>query len=337
MEQAIQVDFEKKVTEFKSYYDENYDFLESAANVFRTLISALLVDHLPIDSVTSRIKDREECISKFKRKYLTQLENTEYTIKDHITDLIGLRVVCLHLDEIKEIQKLIEANFKEIDITDKSFQLDSTEDKFGYKGLHLDLMINDQRSSLPEYTKFKHLTFELQIRTIIQDAWSVLDHKIKYKKNIPTELKRRINRLSALFEVADEDFLRIKDETQKEQEKAKSEITGKTKELQDNIDVFKFLLVAKQHFPLYYFIEYKADGFVGELLKVDSSFSTDTLIKALDTYKEEVEKYSASTLSYMNPYTIIRHCIYLINKEKYKALLYEVQRTEYERWRNNHS
>ena len=334
MEETKPIDFEKKVSEFRSYYDDNYDFLTSAADVFKTLIAALLVDKAPIDTITSRIKDREECIGKFKRKYLTEIEskNVNYMIQNHLTDLVGLRVVCLHLDDIKEIQKLIESNFKEIDITDKSSQLDSTEDKFGYKGLHLDLMINDQRSSLPEYSKFKNITFELQIRTIIQDAWSVLDHKIKYKKNIPTELKRRINRLSALFEVADEEFLRIKGETQKEQEKAKTEITGKTKELKDNIDVFKFLLVADQHFPTYHFIEYKADGFVGELLRIDPTFSTDTLLNALEKHKTKIEEYSASTVSYMNPYTIIRHCIYLADKIKYRTLLYEIQRNAYERW-----
>ncbi len=333
-EELTAIDFEKKVTEFRSFYDSNHDFLISASSVFKTLISALIIDKVPIDTVTSRIKDREECISKFKRKYLTDLEakNVDYAIQDHVTDIVGLRVVCLYLDDIKEVQKLIESNFNEIDITDKSSQLDSTEDKFGYKGLHLDLKINEQRSSLPEYEKFKNVAFELQIRTIIQDAWSVLDHKIKYKRNIPTDLKRRINRLSALFEVADEEFLRIKGETQKEQEKAKTEVTGKTKELKDNIDVFKFLLVADQHFPTYHFIEYKADGFVGELLKADSGFSTDILITALETHQEKVEKYSAETLGHMNPYTIIRHCIYLVDKSKYKTLLFETQRLAYELW-----
>lgn len=333
MEELTAIDFEKKATEFRSYFDKNHDFLVSASDVFKTLISALIIDKVPVDSVTSRIKDREECISKFKRKYLTDLEakNVDYSIQEHVTDIVGLRIVCLYLDDIRQIQDLIESNFKEIDITDKSSQLDCTEDKFGYKGLHLDLMLNDQRSSLPEYGKFKNVAFELQVRTIIQDAWSVLDHKIKYKRNIPTDLKRRINRLSALFEVADEEFLRIKGETQKEQEKAKTEISGNTRELKDNIDVFKFLSVVEQHFPTYHFIEFKADGFVDELLKADPGFSTDILIKALDTNKEIVEKYSADTMSYMNPYTIIRHCIYLSDKTKYKTLLFETQRLAFER------
>lgn len=335
MEQTLTpIDFEKKITEFRSYFDENYDFLQSASEVFKTLISALLIDKLPLDSVTARLKDREECISKFKRKYLADNEakGEDYHIKDCVTDIVGLRVVCLYLDDISQIQKLIESNFKEIEITDKISQLNSTEDKFGYKGLHLDLMLNDTRSSLPEYSKFKDVKFELQIRTTIQDAWSLLDHKIKYKKSIPTELKRRINRLSALFEVADEEFLRIKGETQKEKEKAKAEITVKGKELQEHIDVFKFLLVAQEHFTSYHFIEYKADGFVGELLNIDKNFSTNTLIKAMDEHQKEVEKYSAETFSYMNPYTTIRHCIYLTDKEKYRSIIYEAQRLSFERW-----
>ena len=51
-----------------------------------------------------------------------------------------------------------------------------------------------------EAEKFKNIRIELQIRTVIQDAWSILDHKIKYKNSIPQNLKRRINRLSAKFE-----------------------------------------------------------------------------------------------------------------------------------------
>lgn len=123
--------------------------------------------------------------------------------------------------------------------------------------------------------------------------------------------------------------MRIKGETQKEQEKAKTEITGKTKELKDNLDVFKFLLVAEQHFPTYHFIEYKADGFVGEILRIDPSYSTDNLINSLEKYKTEVEEYTILSGSYMNPYTIIRHCIYLSDKIKFKSLLYEIQRNAF--------
>jgi putative GTP pyrophosphokinase len=58
--------------------------------LFKNLITALLVDKVTIDGISTRIKDREECISKFKRKYLTELENgnVDYSIQNHITDLV---------------------------------------------------------------------------------------------------------------------------------------------------------------------------------------------------------------------------------------------------------
>ena len=70
----------------------------------------------------------------------------------------------------------------------------------------------------------------------------------------------------------------------------------------------------------------------GDLLRIDPSISTDTLINAIENQKVKVEEYSAATMSYMNPYTIIRHCIYLSDKVKYRTLLYEVQRNAYEHW-----
>jgi len=64
-----------------------------------------------------------------------------------------------------------------------------------------------------EYQRYAELRFEVQIRTIIQDAWSTLDHKIKYNQSIPLDIKRRINTLAALFELADREFFSIKKQT----------------------------------------------------------------------------------------------------------------------------
>ena len=69
--------------------------------------------------------------------------------------------------------------------------MEAKDDSFGYKGLHVDLKLKSPRTGMKEYKRYSDLRFEVQIRTIIQDAWSVLDHKIKYKKSIPTSMKRK--------------------------------------------------------------------------------------------------------------------------------------------------
>src|SRR5690606_14456225 len=116
--------------------------------------------------------------------------------------------------DISKVVKILRDNFEVIEETDKSAELESQENVFGYKGHHLDLRINAKRAVLPEYEKYRDLRFEVQVRSTIQDAWSVLDHKIKYKKSIPHSLKRQINALAALFEIADREFTNIKQLTE---------------------------------------------------------------------------------------------------------------------------
>ena len=115
--------------------------------------------------------------------------------------------------------------------------------------MHLDLKLNGKYAKKTESVRYAGIQFELQIRTIIQDAWSVLDHKIKYKKSIPQSLKRRINRLSALFEIADDEFLRINDEITSEEKRINRRLKqGQTVEKNKPLDVFRFLFVALRYF-----------------------------------------------------------------------------------------
>lgn len=181
---SLDYDFEKNY--FREFYSDNLKTLDDAKTSFCALINAL-VSHsgdIAISKIEGRVKDKEECLGKFNLKYRKELEanETEYEIKDHISDLIGLRVVCLYEDDIEKIKAVLDRHFSVIDVTDKISLMEKTEDSFGYKGLHLDLKLGDDRSEMPEYKAFVGFNFEIQIRTIVQDSWSVLDHKIKYKK-----------------------------------------------------------------------------------------------------------------------------------------------------------
>ena len=328
----VVVNFEEKERKFLKYYQENFNLHSSALKVFENLVEALVINGIEIDSTSSRIKDYDGCIDKFKEKYLKKFEenNQDYEIKDSITDLLGIRVVCLYISDFDYIKSHIEANFFEIDITDKTAQIESTENEFGYKRLHLDLKLNDSRCSLPEYEKFKDLRFELQIRTIIQDAWSVLDHKIKYKKAIPNSLKRGINRLSALFEIADEEFLRIRNETKQEVEKVEHQIEPDKDPEPEPLNVFTFLSIAKAFFPQYSFEDSKAGGFVEEILKYTENYKTINLYKAIVSNIAIVETYSDQ--QYMNPYTFMRHILYNSDKNVFQNILYATQKREFDKW-----
>lgn len=75
-----------------------------------------------VESVLGRvIKDYNECITKFKRKYLTYIssKNTTYKISDYLSDFIGIRVICFYLEDVNKIRKELRKLFCQVDITNK--------------------------------------------------------------------------------------------------------------------------------------------------------------------------------------------------------------------------
>ncbi|MCG6191283.1 GTP pyrophosphokinase, partial [Maribellus maritimus] len=280
--------------------------------------------------VSGRIKDYDECLSKFERKYLPGIEtsNMDYKVIDFLSDFVGIRVVCPYLKDINIVRKELKKYFREVSITDKTVQIESTDDKFGYKSLHLDLKLNRKYGKKTEYVRYAGIQFELQIRTIIQDAWSVLDHKIKYKKSIPQSLKRRINRLSALFEIADDEFLRINDEIISEEKRINRRLKqGQIVEKNKPLDVFRFLFVALKYFPEYNFIEFKVDGFVQEILNIKKRFTESELNDVLETYLTSVEQIAENENKKLNPYTKIRYCLYLFDRDLFSRILSDYQKS----------
>jgi len=318
-------DIDLKINEFKNYYDSNLKFYNSALVVFIKLIEKLT----NVENVSGRIKDYDECLSKFERKYLPNLKpsNRDYKIFDFLSDFVGIRVVCPYLKDVNIIRKELNRYFREIDITNKTVQIESTDDKFGYKSLHLDLKLNSKYRKKAEFAPFANIQIELQIRTIIQDAWSILDHKIKYKKSIPQSLKRRINRLSALFEIADDEFLRINDEIALEEKRMSTRIKkGQSVEKNKPLDVFRFLFVALKYFPEYNFIEFKVDGFVQEILNIKREFTESELNDALETYLNSVNLIAKNENRKLNPYTKIRYCLYLFDRNLFSRILSDYQK-----------
>lgn len=334
------LDFEKEKVVFRDYWSENSTLLNQAKNAFIAIINALLIDDFPIAAVSGRVKSREECVKKFSLKYQTVLEeqNTPYEIKDHITDLIGLRIVSLYETDVSKIKDALAEEFEVIEVTDKISAMEAREDSFGYKGLHVDLKLKSPRVGMKEYKRYSDLRFEVQIRTIIQDAWSVLDHKIKYKKSIPISMKRRINTLAALFELADREFYNIKIKTDDQQAEARDKL-DQTISITEELDAFTFLAIVEDKFSEFNFQPHKIDGFVAEIVE----YSNGTL--KIKDFKEIFEKEFSDVEQYkeyleqeendphvINPFTEIRHILYKNDKEKYKKILYKNQRDRFDHW-----
>lgn len=348
------LDFEHEKQVFRAFYESNRKHLVAAKDIYIRLINSL-IKRLGIDEVTKiegRVKDKEECLKKFHRKYQNRLEADEqpYEIRFFISDLIGIRIVCLYEDQIALLSQMLQQHFKILDITDKISSVESTEEFFGYKGLHMDLALNDEMASLPKYLPYADNSFEVQIRSLIQDAWSVLDHKIKYKKSIPIDLKRRINILSALFELADREFKEIRNATielmqqetvapiiEQNADTHKTSVLGAISTTGKTLNAFNFLRIAGHFFRDFEFDDFKVDNFVNDILKLHSGFEKSDFHQCLDEnlniVKEFHEYYIAENPDKtFSPFTSIRHCLYLYDREVFGRILFKKTRERFIDW-----
>jgi len=73
------------------------------------------------------------------------------------------------------------------------------------------------------YDELKPLICEIQVRTVLQDAWATIAHHLSYKQesHVPPQLRRKLNALSASFETADDQFERIRADRRAYAEKTK--------------------------------------------------------------------------------------------------------------------
>jgi hypothetical protein len=220
----------------------------------------------------------------------------------------------------------------------------------------LDLQLSENRQFLPEYEKYAEFRFELQIRTIIQDSWSVLDHKIKYKRSIPAGLKRRINTLAALFELADREFREIRDATNKEieneifsdntlqEETDAIEIAipiGKSAAQSHKLNAFSFQRIANHFFKGFDFDAHKVDEFTQEIIDHHPTISRAKFNLYMRENVSRVKKYQSTyNISEMdensiNPYQTIRHCLYLGDNNIFDNILSAEAKAKFNKWRSD--
>lgn len=138
---------------------------------------SLKYDGNPIESITSRVKDYDSIIRKVIRK---NIPRTLESIEENIHDIAGVRVICSFVDDI---YRLANCLLQQDDITliSKKDYIKNPKPS-GYRSLHLII-------SVPIFleNEKKNVKVEVQLRTIAMDFWASLEHKLKYKKNLPPE------------------------------------------------------------------------------------------------------------------------------------------------------
>ena len=91
-----------------------------------------------------------------------------------MNDIAGVRVICNYIDDVYRVAEMFERQ-KDVEIVKRQDYI-QTPNYNGYRSLHLDIRVPVYLSDRTEY-----VCAEIQIRTIAQDFWASLEHKIYYK------------------------------------------------------------------------------------------------------------------------------------------------------------
>ena len=167
----------EKLKRLMSYYRCAIMEIETKFRVLDEQFS-LRHERNPIDTIKSRLKSPESILEKLNRR---GYPNTLSSVESNLTDIAGVRVICSFKDDI---YMLADCLLKQDDV-----KLIAAKDYIknpkpnGYRSLHLIV-------ETPIYLQDgkRQMKAEVQLRTIAMEFWANLEHKLRYKKNLPPEL-----------------------------------------------------------------------------------------------------------------------------------------------------
>ena len=151
-----------------------------------------------LHTITYRIKDEARLIEKIdeenKQLGVEAGPITQKNFQERVGDLLGIRLICLRLSDIKRVEAYLgllaeEKIFRFIrrPHRKRSFVLPVDPSEAipegidlrytGYSSIHYQVELGENSDATDE---FKGLQMEFQLRTILEEAWGEIDHKYRY-------------------------------------------------------------------------------------------------------------------------------------------------------------
>ena len=196
------------------------------------------------------------------RGYFKKLTARQQGETAPISDILGVRIICPFLEDLSLVETALLERFPIPEVHRKgearSFQ------EFGYDSIHLLLDLEERPMAHP-LPEVEHLC-EIQLRTILQDAWAEVEHELIYKSDwsIPTDqIRRKLAALNANLTLSDIIFQELrefqrevfrKQERRRDIQKSRSgllspavlhpKLHDETRDLDDGDDLEKLILKA---------------------------------------------------------------------------------------------
>jgi putative GTP pyrophosphokinase len=157
--------------------------------------------------VSGRIKNFESFFSKYIR--LLKMGETN----PNITDLLGIRVICPFIEDLSNAEEIINNKLQVIQTEIKGHY---TFKEFGYESTHI--LVEIPKEFIDKHGYPGTDIAEIQIRTILQDAWAEVEHELVYKAEFSPfdePMRRKLAAINASLSLADIIFQEIRSHQRK--------------------------------------------------------------------------------------------------------------------------
>ncbi|HHX2508733.1 MAG: RelA/SpoT domain-containing protein [Neisseria sp.] len=141
-----------------------------------------------IHSIRCRTKDADHLIKKIRRKNEKEKIVTVDNLFEKVTDLVGIRVLHLHLSQFEYIHNSIirQINEKEWALFEppQAYTWDIESKEYFENKLKINTKLKESYyTSIHYVVKPRHDAFqtcEIQVRTLLEETWGEIDHTMNY-------------------------------------------------------------------------------------------------------------------------------------------------------------
>ena len=264
----------------EEYRRQRQDFVrlsDIASSLLKQKLKSAKIDTLAVEH---RVKEEASLAGKLVRK------SELYRTLEDVTDILGMRVICFFGDDVDRVGKLIEELF-DVDwenSVDKRAIINANS--FGYLSLHYICSLPTGRDHPDEVCGKK---FEIQVRTTLQHTWAYIEHDMGYKSEfgIPRVAVRQFARIAGLLELADDEFIRVRDTVHAYTEEIRQKI------INDDADD---VLIDKVSLQEYVLRNKKMRAFLGEIASICGAEISEI---SPDNYMEQLRWLGKQTLGDM--------------------------------------
>ncbi len=186
------------------YSSNKESYIKLGNIVHGKLTSALGEADIRVMGVEHNVKD-EKTIESMLYKDADRYQNLA-----DITSVLTVKIICYFKDEVDVIAQIIENSY----FIEAENAMDRIYVCKAYENSGYDEDVCDKY-------------FEIQVKTVLEHTWSTINNDLGYSEfGVPNAVKKEFVRLAGLLEIADDEFVRVRDDMKIHTEIAREKIVN---------------------------------------------------------------------------------------------------------------